>query len=238
MKDCALRLWESGWDEHDICAALLVSRRSLYRWRAIFDTFGAVKRPSSPLIGRTRIITRAVLTAVHHIYATNPDTYIDELVWWLAIHHDIVISPSTLHRNLQEAGLTRKLLRKLAYERDEALRLDWRQFVLEHGEGYAREFVVVDETSKNDHSTARHYGYALSGERAELVDVFVRGDCYSLVAAMTVTGYIAAQVVPGPFDAMSFYDFIAEEVVCAFHISACSMPTNVVSASPDESLAR
>ena len=223
MKECALCLWESGWDEEDICDALLISRRSLYRWCAIFNTFGAVKKPQSPLVGRTRIITRAVLTAVHQVYATNSDTYINELVWWLAIHHDIVISAMTLHRNLQEAGLTRKLLRKLALERDEALRLDWQEFVLEHGEGYGREFVVVDETSKNDHSTARHYGYALSGERAELVDVFVRGDRYSLVAAMTVSGYIAAHAVPGSFDAMSFYDFIAEEVV---RTSAGSTPSH------------
>ena len=56
--------------------------------------------------------------------------------------------------NLQEAGLTQKLLCKLVLERDEVLRLNWQEFVLEHGEGYGHEFVVVDETSKNDHSTA------------------------------------------------------------------------------------
>jgi hypothetical protein len=102
-------------------------------------------------------------------------------------------------------------------ERDEALRLDWQEFVLEHGEGYRHEFVVVDETSKNDHSTARHYGYALSGKCAELVDVFVRGDRYSLVAVMTVSGYITAHAVPGSFDAMSLL--------------------SMFSASPDESMA-
>jgi hypothetical protein len=53
--------------------------------------------------------------------------------------------------------------------------LHWKEFVLESGDGHGREFVVVDETSKNDHSTARHWGRALSGERAELVDVFVHG---------------------------------------------------------------
>jgi len=103
------------------------------------------------------------------------------------------------------------------------LRLDWQEFVLEHGEGYRREFVVVNETSKNDHSTTQHYGYALSGKHAELVDVFVCGDRYSLVAVMTVSGYIAAHVVSGSFDVMSFYDFIAEEVVC---MSAGSTPSH------------
>jgi transposase len=213
MKECALRLWTAGWDEDDITTALSVSHSSLFRWKAIFAVFGSVKKPPSPLAGRTRIITRAVLTAVHQIYTESSDTYVDELVWWLAIHNDIVISCSTLHRNLQEAGLTCKLLHKLALERDEVLRLEWKEFILKHGQGSGKEFVVVDETSKNDHSTAHRYGYALSGERAKLVNVFVQGDRYSLVAAMTVSGYIAAHVVPGSFDASSFYDFIAKSVV-------------------------
>jgi hypothetical protein len=53
MKECALHLWESGWDEEDICDALLISCRSLYCWCAIFDTFGAVNKPQSPLVGWT-----------------------------------------------------------------------------------------------------------------------------------------------------------------------------------------
>ena len=138
-------------------------------------------------------------------------------------HHDIVISAVTLHRNLQEAGLTWKLLCKLVLQRDEVVRLNWHEFVLEHGEGYGCEFVVVNETSKNDHLTTQHYGYALSGERAGLVDVFVHGDHYSLVAAMTVSEYISAHAVPGSFNAMSFYDFNAEEVV---PISAGSTPSH------------
>jgi hypothetical protein len=132
-----------------------------------------VNKPPSPLKGRTRIITRAVLTAVHQLYETTSDLYLDELIWWLALYHDIVISHSGLQQNLQQAGLMRKLLRKLALKRDAALRLEWKEFVLEHGEGQGREFVVVDETSKNDHSTARRWGHAVSGERTELVDIFV-----------------------------------------------------------------
>lgn len=71
----------------------------------------------------------------------------------------------------------------------------------------------MDKTSKNDHSLARRYGYAMSGERADLVDVFVCGDCYSLLAAMTTEGYISVDVVPGSYDTLSFFDFIAEQVV-------------------------
>jgi len=75
------------------------------------------------------------------------------------------------------------------------------------------QFVCVDETSKNELTYARKYGRAYSGERAELKDVFVCGDRYSMVAALTVDGYIASHIVPGSFDSIDFIDFIQEQVV-------------------------
>ncbi|KAJ3964498.1 hypothetical protein EV361DRAFT_759430, partial [Lentinula raphanica] len=55
----------------------------------------------------------------------------------------------------------------------------------------------VDETSKDDRTIYRHYGRAVSGQRATISANFVRGDRYSIVAAMSTEGYEAVQVVPG-----------------------------------------
>ena len=96
LKLAALRLWDLGWDEIDIIQGLAVSHSSMYRWKALFEAIGDVVWPPSPLHGRTRIICRAVLTAVQDIYRAEPDLYLDELVFWLAVHHDIVISKSAL----------------------------------------------------------------------------------------------------------------------------------------------
>jgi len=158
------------------------------------------------------------MTAVKEIYKHSPDMYLDELVWWLAIHHDIVISVSGLHRNLVEAGLTRKLLHKIAFERDEILRAEYHTQIGENSGGSGEEFVCVDEVSKNDHHTAHRHGRALSGEQAEFFDYFVQGQRYSLVAAITTDGYLAAQAIPGSFDSDEFYDFIVEQVVSAFTV--------------------
>jgi transposase len=213
-KLCALHLWDHGWEIEDICFALLISRRSLYRWRQIFAEHGSVTRPASPIIGAKRIINRAVLTAIHTIYTEDSDLYLDELRTLLAAEHGIFISQSTLCRNLIEAGLTRKILHKMALERDEALREDWRDGLQNDFFGDGSEFICVDETSKNELTYARRYGRSISGEPANLTDVFARGDRYSLVAAITTKGYIAAHAVPGSFDAFEFYNFIAEQVVC------------------------
>jgi transposase len=213
LKETALRLWELGWDELDILQGLAVSRSSLYRWRAIFKEYNDVNRPPSPLRGRTRIITRAVLTAVYDIYRNDPDIYLDELVFWLAIHNDIVISKSSLQRNLESAGLTRKLLQKIARERDEQVRQEYWDAINGDLAGNSDLLVMADETSKNDLTLARRFGRALAGERAAFTDVFTRGQRYSLAAAISRRGYIAAKVVPGSFDSFDFFEFVAEQVV-------------------------
>jgi len=63
----------------------------------------------------------------------------------------------------------------------------------------------------------------MSGACASLSDVFIRGDQYSLVAAMTIDGYIAADVVEGLYDCELFYVFIMQQVVCYLQFAALSL---------------
>lgn len=214
MKECAIKLWDQGWDIHDIMDTLGVSQASIYRWQIIFDEHGSVNRPPSAPKGCERKITRAVLTATQTLYENESDLYLDELVLWLAVNHNIDISVSQLHEVLKKAGLTRKLLVKIAIERDEVLRQEWKD--MQAGDDFladGTQFVFLDETSKNELTFARRYGRAYSGNRAELKDVFVRGDRYSLVAALTVDGYMACHIVPGSFDSIDFLEFVQEQVV-------------------------
>ena len=85
--------------------------------------------------------------------------------------------------------------------------------------GDVLQFICIDETSKNECTYAWQYGWAFSGEQAELKDVFVHGGQYSLVAVLSVEGYIAVEVVPGSFDSIDFLEFIQEQVVGS---SSCS----------------
>ncbi|OJA14827.1 hypothetical protein AZE42_13795 [Rhizopogon vesiculosus] len=45
LKECALRLWNTGWDIEDIQNALGVSRASIYRWETVFAEFGTHFNP-------------------------------------------------------------------------------------------------------------------------------------------------------------------------------------------------
>ncbi|KAJ3897475.1 hypothetical protein F5879DRAFT_982930, partial [Lentinula edodes] len=190
LKNCALDLWERGWDRSDICSALGISSASLYRWIQIFNEFDSVVKSPSPLRGHPRMITLAALTAMKEIYNHHPDSYLDELVWFLALHHDVI-----------------------AQERDEGLRAEYCLVIKNEFSGTGCEFVTVDESSKDERTLTRRYGYAMKGQRAEINAPFVRGQRYSLVAAMSLEGYIAMRVVEGSLDSFEFFDFIIDEVL-------------------------
>jgi transposase len=219
MKECGLRLWEAGWSTTDICSALCFSIASLYRWRSLLDQFGSVERPRAALCGRPRLIGMLAMTAIREVYFRHPDIYLDELQWFLAIHHDLAISKSALQENLEKAGLTRKILHKIAVERDEVQRQDFLHTIRTDFSGTGNEFVAIDESSKNDHTYDRRYGRSMQGQEAHIVGPFIRGQRYSMIAAMSKEGYLAAHVLPGSVDSFGFFDFIVEDVVSGLVLS-------------------
>jgi hypothetical protein len=84
--------------------------------------------------------------AVKDLFAEDSDLFLDEVCTWLAIEHDIIFSTSTLSRNLKDAGLTRKVLRKLTSERDEVCRQEFRASLRNDFIGDGSEFVVFQLT--------------------------------------------------------------------------------------------
>ena len=137
-KLCALHLWKHGWTIEDFCVTLCISQSSLYCWQHIFNEPSAVTKPPSNIIDHLRLINHAVLTAVHTIYEEDSDLYLDELITPLAVEHQVHILKSTLSCNLINAGLTRKVLQKLAKECDEVLREDWK-------EGLCNDLLEMDQ---------------------------------------------------------------------------------------------
>lgn len=214
LKECALNLWQSGWSTMDICSALCVSLPSLYHWRSLLESFGSVERPPNPLQGRPRMIAMIAMTQLCSILTNHPDTYLDELQWHLVIHHDLPISLSAIRVNLKKAGLTRKMLQRIARERDEERRASFVHAIQHDFSGTGEEFITIDESSKNDHAYNRRCGWALSGQPAQIQAPFIRGEHYSMIAAMSTQGYLATRIVPGSVDSFTFFDFIVEDVVC------------------------
>ncbi|OAX30860.1 hypothetical protein K503DRAFT_777994, partial [Rhizopogon vinicolor AM-OR11-026] len=49
------------------------------RWRRIFDESGTFKKPPSPLVRCTQIITRALMTAAEDLFSEDSDRFLDEV---------------------------------------------------------------------------------------------------------------------------------------------------------------
>jgi hypothetical protein len=62
----------------------------------------------------------------------------------------------------------------------------------------------LTKQAKNDLSYACCFGRSQAGECVHLTDMFICGDQYLLVAALTMGGYIAAHVVEGSLDSFEF----------------------------------
>lgn len=127
-----------------------------------------------------------------------------------------------MQENLEKAGLTWKILHKIAAERDQAQHQAFLHSIHTDFLGTGDEFIAIDESSKNDHTFDRCYGRSMQGQEAHIVGPFIRGQQYSMIAAMSKEGYLAAHVLPGSVDSFGFFDFIVEDVVSGLVHSICA----------------
>lgn len=215
LKRRSLFLIDEGVDKEDIAWILGISVRSIQRWERNLDVHGSVCPPKNPLQGRPPILTSRQTEELLLTVESAPELYLDELMEWLAIYHDVALSKSALHDILRDCGQTYKLLRKAAVERDPEVRQQFRTFVYHNIS--AEMLVAIDESSKDDRTVYRHYGRAPQGTRAEIRGPFVRGTRWSILPAMSVEGYIACRVVQGSVNGEEFFDFIVQDVVRSHH---------------------
>jgi hypothetical protein len=103
-----------------------------------------------------------------------PEMYLSEIQDWIALAFEVHISRAALHQNICNAGITFKLLRRAAAERDEDLRQEWKLEVNAHF--MASQMVFIDETSKDERTIYQHYGRSIAGTRATISANFVRGE--------------------------------------------------------------
>lgn len=142
--------------------------------------------------------------------------YLDEIQDWIALTMQTSVSKSALSELIRDAGYSFKMLHKAASERDEeerAIFRDWaRDFVT------AEMVVTADESSKDNRTIFRRWGRSIKGTPAGVHTKFTRGERYSILAAISVDGYVATRIVVGAVDSHEFFDFIVSEVVRSCHL--------------------
>jgi hypothetical protein len=171
------------------------------------------------------------------------DWFLDELVSEMARRTSKVVSIPTLWRSLEICGITRKKvciniicmsiiflfeylvitilflnnkLEKAAKERSEILRAN---YILTIGTHYnPNQLIFLDESSKDERTLSRQYGYSLKNTRAIQKVVFLRGTRYTILPALSLDGILAVDIMVGSCNKERFRNFILTQVVSIYFI--------------------
>jgi transposase len=211
VKLAAIHLYEQGILElHEILNCIGFSRRTFYRIKRLYDETGHVIKPRSEFLGRPHILNledlHYLLELVHH----RPDYFLDKLTNLMESNCFISVHYTTIHRELVRAGVSLKKLRKIAKERNEDLRADFKRRMAQY---LPHELMFIDETSKDERTQCRRWGRAKKSCRACMRGPFVRGRRFTVVAALTLDGVVAGHVVEGSLRRNGYLHFLEHSVV-------------------------
>src|SRR5436189_33902 len=80
------------------------------------------------------------------------------------------------------------------------------------------QLIFIDETSKDERSLSRAYGYSVKNVKVEKKIVFMRGKRYTILPALILNEFIAADIIEGSCNKEIFQTFILTQVVCCLSI--------------------
>ncbi|KAK2464102.1 hypothetical protein APHAL10511_003889, partial [Amanita phalloides] len=184
-----------------------LSIRSVERILACFWRSEDVLIPKQSMKERKRKLGKMELEYMFNAVNNIPDIYLDELQMELKDVLGVIVDKSTIWRGLRCGGYTMKQLTCVAIEQSAEKRVE---FVARVGTYEAEQLVFVDESAVDHHTTYRGRAWAIRGNKATRKAFFVRGQCFSILLALSLTeGILHCDIVEGTFDSNLFYTFIS-----------------------------
>jgi len=194
------------------------SRHTFFRILNLFNETGEVAKPRSLALSRPRVFNHEDLNYLLQLVYHQPNWFLDELQELMESNRFISVHFSTIHHELQHAGISLKKLRKIAQERDEDLCADFMRKVAQYA---PEEMIWIYETSKDERTLIQRNGRAKKSHCASMKGVFVRGRRLTAVAALSIDGIVAGHVIEGSLRGADFLSFLEDAVVCfllLFHV--------------------
>ncbi|KAJ7106300.1 hypothetical protein C8R44DRAFT_638721 [Mycena epipterygia] len=218
VKIAAINLYEQGHlSLNAIISCVGFSRSTFFRVLKLWRTTGDVVRPRKHS-GRPRLLHHDDVDYLIRLVQHQPDWFLSELLSLLRHNRFISVHYTTIHWELERAGMSTKDLTVIATERSEPSRLD---YVREIAEYPAHYLGFLDETSKNDKTPARRRGRAKKGKRAVKRQKYVRGRRVTATGLLTSRGMLASTVVEGSMHRDQYLTFLEHQVV-SFRILSTS----------------
>ena len=203
-----------GKPNDEIASLAACSERTVREVLRLHRVFGVVHNPFAQPRGGTRLLDIGDLNYISSLILANPVLYLDEVQDKLVQYRNIEVSLSTISRAMQHLALTHKKVSAEAIERNELLRATWQA---EYGDIPADYCVWLDESSVDNRTNHRQSGWATIGQACVRPGLFVRGQRYSVLPALSYEGYIAYDIFEGSVNKEKFLRFLNEQVVSLFN---------------------
>nr|CEG03952.1 unnamed protein product [Fusarium acuminatum CS5907] len=147
---------------------------SVRRIRTNMRCYGSTKAPPNG-VGRRRLLSPPMLTALLDRLAAKPNMYRDEMVEFLEKEFETTIPASNIGRSLRSARWSRKTARRVAKGRNADLR-DYYLYKLSFYRSY--QLVYIDESGCDRRVGRRRFGWAPKGITPVQIDRFHRDQRY------------------------------------------------------------
>jgi transposase len=197
---------DGGFYDTEIADAVECSRNAVGAIRANIQCFGRTNAPRN-VSGPRRSITPSMHEAMLDFLLSKPEQYLDELVVFIWDEFEVLVSTSTVSRELKSVGWSKKRARQEAAQRDP----DLRDYYLHEISSFdAEHLVFVDESGCDKRCGFRRTGWSPLGVTPVQVARFQRGELYQILPAYTVDGVLTSQIFQGSTDSSIFEDFIQQ----------------------------
>ena len=199
---------------HSLLAAILeymgISRATFYRMYAIWLETGDVVRPVNGRRGRPRILHFSDVDYLKRLIQHRPNWFLDEMLYLLQTNRFVSLHYTTIHRELVRAGVSSKKIKKIASERNEAIRAD---FIRRMAQYAPEQLGFLDKVSKDERTSFRNRGRSFKGIRAVQKGVFVCGRHFSAEGLLSLNSIISCTVVDGSMTRARFLEYLEQSIV-------------------------
>jgi hypothetical protein len=211
IKITAIRLYEHGLlPLPDILDCLEFSKCTWHRIYKLWNDTGDVINHSTGIRGCICTLNYDDVQYLLRLVNTNPNYFLDKLLYLLRTNWFISVHYATIHRELVRAGVSYKKLKKVVKERNENLCAD---FIARMAKYSPEELGFIDETSKDKRTPTRGRGRVMKGRCAQKKAKFVCSKRLSTEALLTLDGIAACTVVEGSMTKELFLNYLEFTVV-------------------------
>lgn len=191
----------------DIAAHLQIATSTAHRIFARFQETGEVDPDCDHSNDRSHL---RKMDEHHELFlialvAENPSVYLREICNALHDATGVLVSPSLVCNTLKRLGFSRKKASQIAKQPS----VKHRAAFLAQAMGFSADFFVwVDESSSDNRSFIRQFGYSLRGMSPVCHRLHSRGQRLSAIAAIASDGLVGFEITSSSVNGSTFLDFI------------------------------